>query len=466
MKRTLRLAAFAGVVGLLLGSPVAAGAGGGPPGTRKVPDSIDATGGTDVTAELQGFLEQVPNGSTIEFPKDAQYRIEGSLSLVERENLTIDGNGATVFATTTGERTRSQWNVVGGRRIVFRDLVVKGANPNGGTGDTAYNAELEAQHGFNIVGATGVELDHVTVSDVYGDFAYVGQRRGGEWSRKVWVHDSTFTRNGRQGISVVAGRDIVLERNTIGDTRRATFDLEPNSTKGGAKNVFILDNTVGDGRLLFLASHGSGPVDDVTVSGNRLSDRVMSISVVAPPNQRRKGFWIVDNDASNSTSRAPIGFANVDDVVVRGNTQPVSQAGAAGVGLRNVGGATVVDNAFGTGVNQFAVGGTECGRAAASDAEPEPPAIRGRKPGSRVRLPATGATSTTTSVPGSTTAPTAVLDPPSTAAHGSRRGGDDGIDPAVFVIGGAAALAIGGVVTAIVARSRRSRSRRYYRSYD
>ena len=464
------IAAF-GAIALGFGTLLVPAAGAaGASRTIAVPDSVDATGATDVTDALQDFLATVADGSTIAFPEGGQYRVDGSIGINTKRNLTIEGNGATVFATTEGERNRTQLNIVESTRIVVRDLVVKGANPAGGVGDAAYKAELEAQHGINIIGSVGIELDDVTVTDVYGDFVYIGQRQGTDWSRKIWIHDSTFARNGRQGIAVTAGREIVLERNTIGDTRRATIDLEPNNTEGGAEDVFILDNTVGQGRLRFVASHGRGRVDDITISGNRLDGIALTVDVVSPGDERRTGWWVGENSSTKESDRTPVLFTRVDEVVVRNNIQPVEvRDGNAGVGLRDVCGATVESNNFGPGVQQFSVGGAECSTAA-STAEPVPPTIRGRDPESRVALPAQvepGASSSipgATNAPGSTGAPTTTTTRAGTAAADS--GDDDGTDVMVYVIGAALVLAIAGIVVGLVMRSRRSRSHRYYRSYE
>ena len=53
---------------------------------------------------------------------------------------------------------------------MFRDLTVLGSNPNAGVGENAYVRKLETQHGFRFEGVNGVELDHVQVHDVFGDF--------------------------------------------------------------------------------------------------------------------------------------------------------------------------------------------------------------------------------------------------------------------------------------------------------
>ncbi len=360
----------------LPGSAASAPSGGaGSGGVKRVPSSIDRTGGTDVTDQLQQFIDSVPDGRTIVFPQQGRYRVEGTLALRERHRLTFEGNGSTIFATTQGEQNRSQWTILSSSRLVFRELLVQGAHPGGGVGDDAYREDLAFQHGFNILGGTGIELDHVTVTDVWGDFVYMSAIRGGGWSRNIWIHDSTFARNGRQGISVTAGRNVVIERNSIGDTRRSTIDLEPNSAKGGAKHVFVLNNRIGQGRLLFVASHGNGPVDDVVISNNVLS-RVMSISVKAAADRRAR-WWVIGNTASSASERAPIYFNRVDGVVVRGNLQRVTGEGAAGVGLKDVCGAVVDSNTFQPSTLQATEPTDPCAESM-SPTPPRPPAIRGR----------------------------------------------------------------------------------------
>lgn len=82
----------------------------------------------------------------------------------------------------------------------------------------------------------------------------------------------------------------MIERNTITDARRATIDLEPNSPSWGAQNIHIVDNQIGPGRLLFVAAHGLGPVDQIVVAGKELRGHVLSMSVQPPGADRRSGF--------------------------------------------------------------------------------------------------------------------------------------------------------------------------------
>jgi len=306
-----------------------------------VPASIDHTGRLDVTKSLQRLIASVPSGREILFRKGARYRVEGTLVLWNQHGITIDGNGATVFATTRGGKDRAQFWIKGGSRIVFRNLRVRGANPNAGLADDAYVPKLENQHGFRFESVDGAELDHVQVTDVYGDFVYIGQGKRRVPSRNVWVHDSVFARNGRQGISVTSARNVILERNHLSQTRRSVFDLEPDTRHARVSNVFVLNNIVGPGRFFFIAAHGQGGVNNIVISGNRLQGHVMSIDSLAPDRSPRRFNWVVvDNTSDTPVQRYPIRFIRTDGVEVRGNRQAV-EGNEPGFVLNSVCGARI-----------------------------------------------------------------------------------------------------------------------------
>ena len=66
-----------------------------------------------------------------------------------------------------------------------------------------------------------------------------------EWSERVSIYNSTIERNGRMGIVVNAGRDIVVERVAFDEIAISVFDIEPDVLLEGATNVAFGDNTVG-----------------------------------------------------------------------------------------------------------------------------------------------------------------------------------------------------------------------------
>ncbi|MGH2475458.1 MAG: right-handed parallel beta-helix repeat-containing protein, partial [Candidatus Limnocylindrales bacterium] len=339
--RTLVVAVW--VLVLMIAVPAAARP---PAPTPGVAGGIDATGRSDVTAGLQALFDRTPDGGVVQLEAGADYRVDGTLVLEDRHQLRIEGNGARIFATTTADRTRSQLQLVGGSGLVVRNLEIQGANPHAGLEERAYVAELEAQHAINLLGVSDVELDRVNLHDTYGDFVYLGRRDGDQrWSQRVWIHDSTFARSGRQGIALTAARDVVIERNRFSDLRRATIDLEPNGPSWGANNIHVIDNQVGPGRLLFVAAAGSGPVDLVVIARNRLQGRALYVWVEPPEGSRRQRFWVVDNTTDTMAMDEPVQFTRTDGAVVHGNRQPI-EAPDALVRSIDTCGVAVTDNAI------------------------------------------------------------------------------------------------------------------------
>ncbi len=134
-----------------------------------------------------------------------------------------------------------------------------------------------------------------------------------------------------------------IERNYLGQTRRATFDLEPNGPGWGVRRVTITDNDIGPGRLLFLAAEGSGPVDDVTVSHNRLTGRAMNTSFAPPVGDRRYNLRISDNVSDTGFGNdggSAIYVYRVTGITVTGNVQRL-QAGRLMTGVEVREGCTV-----------------------------------------------------------------------------------------------------------------------------
>jgi Right handed beta helix region len=262
------------------------------------PASIASDCSADVTSSLQAWFDSTLDNNVLTFPKDACYRIEDTLRLAQRRDLVIEGNGATLQATTVGAggrirvRGRSHLLISQSHNIVLRDLIVRGANPHAGTGAQAYQPAYEAQHAFSLSADDGVTLDRVQAYDVYGDFVYVGGRNGTP-SKHITVKDSKFARNGRQGISVTNGEDVDIIDNEIRDVARSLIDLEPNSRRQEARRIRIDGNTTGAVRNFWLANKGSGiNIGNVTVSGNTMRAASGGLVFVYGPAFGKRGPYV------------------------------------------------------------------------------------------------------------------------------------------------------------------------------
>jgi hypothetical protein len=174
---------------------------------------------------------------------------------------------------------------------------------------------------------TAVEIEHVTITDVYGDCVYVGLGIGTRayWSSGVHLHDSVCRRNGRQGVAITAGQDVTVDHTGFDATGLMTFDIEPNGEDGGADHVSIVNNWVAGGFREFFGVVGFGSVSNVVVSHNTLTAKALTV-LVTTPGQRRTGIVITGNTSDLAYRRkggAPMQFEGVDNLTVTGNVQPL-----------------------------------------------------------------------------------------------------------------------------------------------
>jgi hypothetical protein len=295
----------------------------------------------DVTARVQAAIDHAPNGATVQFTPGGCYRVDGTLTLRDRAGLTLAGRGATFRQVTDGSelldasriRARAVWLLIRGSNLTLQDMTVIGANPAAGIGDLAYQPRFEGQAAYWIQGSRTTLLDRVQAYDTYGDFVFVAPGTDG-----LLVRNSTFLRNGRQGWTI-NGSNITFDHNTIGETRRATVDIEPTYADWTTRNVTISNNVIGRGRGYLLANKGNSEavVDHVAILGNQLRGKTMQILSAASPG-KHTNFRIVGNVSNvvQSGSGAPIAFRNVTGLEISSNQQPM-QAGRAlwGTTLRN-----------------------------------------------------------------------------------------------------------------------------------
>jgi hypothetical protein len=346
--KLLAVLVVSALTGVAVGVPVPAGAA----TTTAIPASIPSDCSQDVSAALVAWIASVPDGSTLSFTPDGCYRVDRTLAIRYRNGLTFEGNGATFRAFTSGRelpaaqaRTRSMFNFWRGSDITVRNTIVRGANPNAGTGDLAYVPALEAQTAYVIGGVQNMVLDHVAAYDVYGDFVMVGPA-----TRNLVVRNSTFVRNGRQGWTI-NGEDILFENNNIRQTRRATIDIEPAALSAITRRVTIRNNTIGQGRLYFLANEGvAAPTADISILNNRFVNRGMTIRV-NPPSGTRSRYRVIGNvsdfPVDFGAGGGAMSFTNVVGVEVRDNVQPMQQGNqSSGIALKNSRNVTVTGNRF------------------------------------------------------------------------------------------------------------------------
>ncbi|MET1031592.1 right-handed parallel beta-helix repeat-containing protein [Domibacillus tundrae] len=140
---------------------------------------------------------------------------------------------------------------------VFTVYNQKNVKISGGTliGDRYDHQGTEGEfgHGIFIGGhSSQVTVSKVTAKDFWGDgFIIEGDAKTGDYPTKIAIYDSTGHNNRRQGLSITAGKDIIVKNNTFSKTNgtapEAGIDLERDPPFDlPLENVSLLNNTVVD----------------------------------------------------------------------------------------------------------------------------------------------------------------------------------------------------------------------------
>ncbi|HET7026195.1 MAG TPA: right-handed parallel beta-helix repeat-containing protein [Candidatus Limnocylindrales bacterium] len=314
-----------------------------------IPSTIDATGTSDVIAPLQAAVDAAPDGSVVRFPPNAVYRISVGLTLEHRHDLELDGRGARLeLDDGTAGRRRNLW-LVESTGIRIGDLALVGANPRSGV----FQDDRQFEHGIWVDGGSDIEITDVRIDRPWGDCLYLGDHDGAsDWASRIWFHDSSCEGAGRNGVAVVAARDVTIERNHIANIGYHAVDLEPNETVPvqGAARVAIVHNTVvGPVGQYFLAANGWGPIDDLRVENNTLEGTPLRVTVQPLPDSGyvRRDVLISGNRSDTAYSiggTAAMTFGRVVGLDVERNVAPIDDGATSLISLMDSCDVTITGN--------------------------------------------------------------------------------------------------------------------------
>ena len=285
-----------------------------------VPGSIDATGATDVSAALNGWIATVPDGSTILFKAGGTYRLSQGIQIANRHGLTFAGNGATLRSTGSGSdqlaslfvmghQYGSYWRF-GNTDITVRDFTLLGNDPTPGS----YGGG-ESQAGMEIEGVAGLDVSNVTVRAVYGDGFKVGDQSSG-----VVIHDSHVVSAGRNGVSIISASQTTVRDSAFDTIGYVTFDVEPNTSSQPSDTLLFTNNTAGTWGAEFFAldgSHTGAAINNVTVTGNVVSGKSLSTFVDNGGTTRNRNITFTGNSGATS---GVLTFRHVDGLTVGTNS--------------------------------------------------------------------------------------------------------------------------------------------------
>jgi len=294
--------------------------------TRTAPNAT----GSDQTSALQAAINAAPNGSVLCLQAGATYRSEGTIGIENRQNLTIDGRGATIYTASIASANRSNWRLVSSSGIVLKSMTIKGANSAPGV----FNADHQQDHGIRIDGGSAIEIANVQLINQQGDGIYLGNRDGlVPWVDGVHVHDVAISGSGRNCIAITAARNVTVESAAVATCGYHAFDIEPNTGSEGADHVLWRNSTVAAPIFDYVfASNGkAGTMTNIRVENVRAFGKEFRTTVQAKPGYRFANVAILNNSSDKSASGPVMWFGSIDGLTVTGNRQPLSSGSLASV---------------------------------------------------------------------------------------------------------------------------------------
>ena len=108
------------------------------------------------------------------------------------------------------------------------------------------------------------------------------------------------------------------------------FDIEPNVSTEGARNVRLLNNTTGTWTNSFLSADGAvgSVVNGVTVSGNTVTGKSLNTIIDLA---RRQNIVFTNNSSLVAAGGPVLHFAHIDGLTVTANVQPLSSGVLASI---------------------------------------------------------------------------------------------------------------------------------------
>ena len=293
------------------------------------------------TDDAQLINEMIGVCNHVSFPKGT-YRLVSAYNRenfhigIQKNNVSLTGEEGTVFLTK--ERL--------GMVCVFTkpyDIAnsVKNVSIKGITFRTQNDGSVFLQwtHAIQTKGVNGFTIEDCTIEDFWGDGIclnhYGDTPQTGERSRNqnVKILNNTIVggklHNNRNGISVINGKDVLIEGNTILNTSRndmpGAIDVEPNNSAYTIENIRIIGNTIkgsrGNSAAIEICIFNGGPGRHIYVEDNNISDSNRGLYVCVKTENTTENFVIRNNRIAADTPPYKFdGEGKSKNWIISGNT--------------------------------------------------------------------------------------------------------------------------------------------------
>ncbi|MGB3065748.1 hypothetical protein [Sphingobacterium thalpophilum] len=180
--------------------------------------------------------------------------------------------------------------------------------------------------GINITSSIGVDVFNPTVRNCWGDGIYIGLD-GKILSRDIKIKGGRLDYNRRNGLSIVSGRNIVVDgiliSNTYGTKPMSGIDIEPNSNSAEVSDIYLKNirtvNNFNEGILLYLVNLNDlyKKESNITVINHTDSDSGIGFRISSMKKGLAKANINVSNSNWSSNAKYPFKWGDINKVNFR-----------------------------------------------------------------------------------------------------------------------------------------------------
>jgi hypothetical protein len=269
-------------------------------------------GAIDETVDLQAWINSVPDGNgfpgaptstdiphfddwhILDFPDGRCIRMDGQLTIEDRNYLIFDGGGVTLDQHLKGATAATQeimtWYIRRGSYLQWHSFKVIGNHPEKqislgvptkvstyGSCHDGSGATCEWQAAFRFAGTQHALLDGNETWNTHGDSVEIGwdyptQPPEAIDARYITVRNHKVYGAGRQGISAVSGQDITITDSYIEGAAQVGIDIEQEQPLFPVRRWTITNNVFGQSYATIAqlgAANTCTEVSDITFSHNQ-----------------------------------------------------------------------------------------------------------------------------------------------------------------------------------------------------
>ncbi len=300
------------------------------------------------TDDASSINEMISVSRRVFFPKGvyrlvSPYRKENFHIGIRQDNVTLTGEEGTVFLTKEKlgivcvfTRPNDIANSV--RNVSIKGITFRTVNDG--------SVFLEWTHAVQVKGVNGFTMEGCRIEDFWGDgFClnhYGDTPETGERSRNqnVRIVNNTIIggrlHNNRNGISVINGKDVLIQGNTIRNTSRhdmpGAIDVEPNNSAYTIENIRIIGNTIDGSRgscaAIEVCMFNGGPGHQIYVEDNVISNSNLGLYICVQTDGTTEDFVIRNNHVAADTPPYKfVGNGKSKNWVISGNrfAQPTKE---------------------------------------------------------------------------------------------------------------------------------------------